>query len=71
MGPRSQIRVSSAALAASSPLACGEEHRTGFINGFQGLVSGPQGLTPAFLAAASGTTEVVPFPKPLMRPVPG
>jgi hypothetical protein len=33
-------------------------------------MSGPQGLKPAFFVALSGMAEAVPFPKPLMRPVP-
>jgi hypothetical protein len=33
------------------------------------VMSGPQGLKPAFLAAPSGTAEAAPYPKPFMRPV--
>ncbi|SPE43927.1 hypothetical protein SBA7_20012 [Candidatus Sulfotelmatobacter sp. SbA7] len=36
----------------------------------QGLPStGPQGLKPVSSLALGGTTEVVPFPKPFVRPV--
>jgi hypothetical protein len=37
--------------------------RIGFIDAFAGSRAWPQGLKPAFLAAASGTAEAVPFPK--------
>jgi len=37
--------------------------RTGLINNSVGARIGPQGLKPAFLAAASGTAKAVPFHK--------
>src|SRR5208283_2272068 len=33
------------------------------------VISCPQGLKPAFFSALSGTTKVVPFPKPFARRV--
>src|SRR5208282_2622788 len=42
--------------------------RTGLINGSPSRLSGPRGLTPAFLSVPNGTGEAVPCPKPIVRP---
>jgi hypothetical protein len=51
---------------SSAPL---RELRTGLINIFSGVRTGPQGLKPAYLAAPGGTAEAVPSHKPFMRRV--